>query len=590
MREKSLKKCLAFGLCAVLGLSMYATPVFAETAEVSEQAEDVAVVSGTSGALNWQIDAKGTLKITGNGNYTNDSAQKDAPAWTDENFSKAVVEVSGLTNMENMFADCHMVSEIDFGKTDTSKVENMAGVFSNCTQLKKADVGRFKTGNVTTMAGMFYDCYSLQDADVSHFDTSQVEDMSNMFALCGQLTNLDVSHFDTGKVEDMTAMFHGCSGISSLDVTHFKTNQVSSLDKMFSGCSNLKSLDVSFFNTENVESFNSMFANCEKLTSLDLTRFDTKNLRSMANMFDGCSSITELDFTGFDLSKVVSVEDLFTNCAKLRSIKMPAQVTQDINLPNERIIHDYDTEYRLYGTWKADNDKECSKVIKELTKSVTYTRTDKTEEQKPVTPTNKEGVQVASYQGNSFYKGNDGKMRCYDKNGNLIKNQFVCDGTYTYYFQADGTAMTDRLTYHPDGVHVIYLDANGHEVFSNFTNVKKSIAGTPVDDLCFFDVHGYMYVDVVTFDQTGKKLYYANQYGVMERKGWFKFSPKQGGGTGYANTDGTLKVNQFAKDAQGRDVYFKGDGRLATGLITDGAYYYRMDETDGHCIEKYPVK
>ena len=67
-----------------------------------------------------------------------------------------------------------------------------------------------------------------------------------------------------------------------------------------------------------------------------------------------------------------------------------------------------------------------------------------------------------------------------------ITNEFVCDGTYTYFLQADGTAMKDRLTYHPDGVHVIYFDQYGHEVFSDFAHVKKSIAGEPVDDYCFF--------------------------------------------------------------------------------------------------------
>ena len=122
--------------------------------------------------------------------------------------------------------------------------------------------------------------------------------------------------------------------------------------------------------------------------------------------------------------------------------------------------------------------------------------------------------------------------------------------------------MTDRLTYHPNGVNVIYFDANGHEVFSNFTNVKKSISGEAVDDLCFFDVNGYMYVDVVTYDQAGTNLYYANQYGVMERSGWFTFSSNQGGGTGYANADGTLAVNVDTYTTDGTLVHIGADGRV----------------------------
>lgn len=39
-----------------------------------------------------------------------------------------------------------------------------------------------------------------------------------------------------------------------------------------------------------------------------------------------------------------------------------------------------------------------------------------------------------------------------------VTNDFKCDGTYTYYFQADCTAMRHRLTYHPDGQHIIYFN------------------------------------------------------------------------------------------------------------------------------------
>lgn len=168
----------------------------------------------------------------------------------------------------------------------------------------------------------------------------------------------------------------------------------------------------------------------------------------------------------------------------------------------------------------------------------------------------------ASYQGYDFFGYEDGSVRCFDKSGNAVINDFKCDGTYTYYFQADGTAMKERLTYHPNGVEVIYFDSYGHEVFSNFDIVRKTIEGNPVRDLCFFNVYGYLYVDVLTYDQAGVNLYYANPYGVMECSGWFEFSPKQGGGYGYANTDGTLMCNQYTYDWNGNLVYMEGDGSM----------------------------
>ena len=207
---------------------------------------------------------------------------------------------------------------------------------------------------------------------------------------------------------------------------------------------------------------------------------------------------------------------------------------------------------------------------------------------KPNTSTDEITVvgKFASYNGYDFYRDAAGNITCQDGAGNLVINQFMCDGTYTYYFQFDGTAMRNRLTYHPDGEHVIYFNENCHEVFDNFAYVKQSIAGTPVDDMCYFDTFGYMYVDFMTYDISGTFLYYANPYGVVERNGWFQFSD---GGVGYANADGTLMVSQFTYDQWGRVVYVQGNGHLAKGLISDGVYWYQMDDTDGHFIGKFLV-
>lgn len=55
---------------------------------------------------------------------------------------------------------------------------------------------------------------------------------------------------------------------------------------------------------------------------------------------------------------------------------------------------------------------------------------------------------------------NDGHLY---SNGHMVINDFVFDGTYTYYAQADGTPMKDRLTYHPDGVYYYSMDmTDGH--------------------------------------------------------------------------------------------------------------------------------
>ena len=174
----------------------------------------------------------------------------------------------------------------------------------------------------------------------------------------------------------------------------------------------------------------------------------------------------------------------------------------------------------------------------------------------------------------------------YKKDGKVMTDVFFCDNEFTYYLQKDGTPMTNRLTYHPNGKNIIYFDEKGHEVFDNFVNVKKSIAGDAVNDICYFDTFGYMYVDKITYDRAGVNLYYLNAYGVREQNGWFGFAD---GNIGFANWDGTLMTNQFSFDQWGRLVYFQGDGKLARGVINDGVNVYQMDANDGHCLGQWPI-
>lgn len=146
----------------------------------------------------------------------------------------------------------------------------------------------------------------------------------------------------------------------------------------------------------------------------------------------------------------------------------------------------------------------------------------------------------------------------YLKDGTMITDAFFSDGTYTYYLQKDGTPMKDRLTYHSNGVNIIYFDQDGHEAFDQFVNVKKSIEGNPVDDICYFDTFGYMYRDKLTYGQgDDTNLYYINSYGVLQRGGYFYFS---NGDLGYAEANGALMTNQESYSPTGEPVYFNAMG------------------------------
>lgn len=185
----------------------------------------------------------------------------------------------------------------------------------------------------------------------------------------------------------------------------------------------------------------------------------------------------------------------------------------------------------------------------------------------------------------------------YVVNGTKIINAFFCDGKYTYYLQADGTPMKNRLTYHPDGVHIIYFDAQGHEVFNDFANVTKTIEGNDTNDICFFDTFGYMYVNQLTYDKTGAKIYFINECGVIEQGKWVKVNGAKyfdqdyyEYGYAYSQADGSLLTNTFTY-WNGKQVYLFGDGLLATGLQEIGTnHFYLFDLNDGHLIQTYSSK
>lgn len=161
-----------------------------------------------------------------------------------------------------------------------------------------------------------------------------------------------------------------------------------------------------------------------------------------------------------------------------------------------------------------------------------------------------------------------------DYSGDRYKTD--ADGTIHAY-RADGSKIINQFVF--DGEHIIYLDTKGHEVFTNFQYCPS------VGYTCYFDSQGYLYKDQITF--VGNNVYYLNANGAMEQNGWFRFA--NGRDYGYGNSNGTIKADGWGYDPYGRVVFYHWNGMVARGLISDGAYYYSMDNTDGHYLGQFPV-
>lgn len=134
-------------------LSEYVVDASAETLEYA--GADI-VHSGTDGDLDWNIDADGVLRISGEGDYV-------WHTWTayKSEIKTAIVEVSGITSASYMFVNCENLTTLDVSDFDTSKITKMDYMFFACDSLTTLDVSGFDTSLVTSMIGVLDGCNNL---------------------------------------------------------------------------------------------------------------------------------------------------------------------------------------------------------------------------------------------------------------------------------------------------------------------------------------------------------------------------------------------------------------------------------------------
>ena len=140
----------------------------------------------------------------------------------------------------------------NIGNLNTENVEDMNNMFANCPLLTTLDLHTFNTAKVTNMALMFYHCSGLTSLLVGSFNTANVTNMNQMFDGCSSLTTLNLGAWNTAKVTNMNSMFYGCSALVAILVgPEWNTDAVTASDNMFLGCTSIKGSDgVTYDNTK----------------------------------------------------------------------------------------------------------------------------------------------------------------------------------------------------------------------------------------------------------------------------------------------------------------------------------------------------
>ena len=569
MRKFMKKRMIAIAMIFAAGVIPMAVPVHASapqtmgmeltmngyqavTADDNSTEADESTDLVVPGLGSWLYEKDDTNHILYLTKYTGKDERIRVPATYEVDGQKYAVriknKVSGISEANGVFVNNRILKEVEF---EDGVGGDFKGTFDFCTSLEKANIPK----GASDCSYMFSFCYNLKE--VSEIPEG-VTNCTCMFSYCRSLLKAPEI---PQSVTECTEMFEDCASIIEAPVI---PEGVKDCTYMFAYCNKLlKASEIPegvtdcsgmFYECQNllnasdipasVKDASGMFYNCKKITGnmriygkIDKLRKD--NLWRGEAMFE--QAATSSDGLIIQYAKGVNIDEILatkSETSKITAIQLP---DEPVPTPDEP---------------KPTPDNPT-----------------------PGTPA-PSGTKVATYNGDTFYKGNDGELRCYDSDGKLVTDEFKCDGTYTYYMQADGTPMKDRLTYHPDGEHIIYLDENGHEAFTNFVYCPS------VGYICYFDSNGYLYKDQITF--VGDKTYYLNGNGALEQNGWFQFA--NGLDYGFANSDGTLVTTGFSYDPYGRVVFYHWNGMVARGLISDGVYYYSMDETDGHYLGQFPVQ
>lgn len=143
------------------------------------------------------------------------------------------LELSGLDtgNADTFFyafIDCsNLVTIKGLSSLDVSQVTNMERMFADCTALfdtgthNYADtfyLANWNTTSLTNMMYMFINCSSLQSLYIRGWHTSHVTNMDRLFMNCTNLRSISLANWDFSAVEEANAtyMFSYCSSLTSI--------------------------------------------------------------------------------------------------------------------------------------------------------------------------------------------------------------------------------------------------------------------------------------------------------------------------------------------------------------------------------------
>ena len=201
--------------------------------------------------INFQYESKITLQIKGSGDKMLFGCETDHIFFS-TNYPKKVKINGNLKQPQNYKWNLDKFDNVVELIWDY-KINDCRNMFYGHKDITEINFINFDVSEVTDMSFMFAECSSLTSLKLSIFDTSKVANMLFMFKGCSALTSLNLYNFDTSQVTDMRYMFQGCSLLTSLNLSNFNTLKLERISNMFSDCENLEYINMKNFDESQLD-------------------------------------------------------------------------------------------------------------------------------------------------------------------------------------------------------------------------------------------------------------------------------------------------------------------------------------------------
>lgn len=238
--------------------------------------------------------AEANVNVSGGGDLNEYFIMNPTGAITFRNCIKTIpadLDTSNVTSFSSCFQEFQALEELPI--LNTEKSGSFANMFNYCTKLKKIKIVH-RANKITSINNMFANCSALTDIDMSECYSTKAANFANMFNNCNSLINLDISNLRDNTASTMTSMFNGCRAIKKIDLKHFTAEKLTAMGQMFQNCYAVEEIDISGLNTKLVTAVQQMFYNCYALQKINMKNFNPVRISSYSSMFDNVPTTCEI--------------------------------------------------------------------------------------------------------------------------------------------------------------------------------------------------------------------------------------------------------------------------------------------------------